>query len=60
MARKELNNTVTSESRKMTAKDFMYAGAFAASWATQRELLEDEGGEFRGEHVDMKKHRWEC
>lgn len=30
MARKELNNTVTSESRKMTAKDFMYAGAFAA------------------------------
>ena len=30
MARKELNNVVTNDSQKMTAKDLMYAGAFAA------------------------------
>ena len=30
MARKELNNVVTNDSKKMTAKDLMYAGAFAA------------------------------
>ena len=30
MAKKELNNVVTDDSKKMTAKDLMYAGAFAA------------------------------
>ena len=30
MARKELNNAVTNDSQKMTAKDLMYGGAFAA------------------------------
>ena len=30
MARKELNNAVTTDSQKMTAKDLMYGGAFAA------------------------------
>ena len=37
-----------------------HAGALAASFAAQRELLEAEGVEFRGERVCMKKHRWEC
>ena len=37
-----------------------HAGALAASFAAQRELLEAEGVEFRGERVDIKKHRWEC
>ena len=37
-----------------------HAGALAASFATQRELLETEGVEFRGGRVRMKKHRWEC
>ena len=36
-----------------------HAGALAASFAAQRELLETEGVEFRGERVDIKKHRWE-
>ncbi len=30
MAKKELNNTTNNENKKMTAKDLMYAGAFAA------------------------------
>jgi hypothetical protein len=30
MAKKELNNVVTKENGKLTAKDLMYAGAFAA------------------------------
>ena len=30
MAKKELNNTVNNGSKKMTAKDLMFAGAFAA------------------------------
>ena len=37
-----------------------HAGALAASFATQRELLETEGVEFRGGRVCMKKHRWGC
>mgnify|MGYP000869163081 CR=1 FL=1 len=37
-----------------------HAGALAASFAAQRELLEAEGVEFRGERARMKKHRWEC
>lgn len=37
-----------------------HAGALAASFAAQRELLEAEGVKFRGKRVRMKKHRWEC
>ena len=37
-----------------------HAGALAASFAAQRELLEAEGVEFRGERTRIKKHRWEC
>ena len=37
-----------------------HAGALAASFAAQRELLEAEGVEFIGERARMKKHRWEC
>nr|WP_315046638.1 MGMT family protein [uncultured Campylobacter sp.] len=38
----------------------LYHAALAASFAAQRELLETEGVEFRGERARMKKHRWEC
>ena len=37
-----------------------HEGALVASFAAQRELLEAEGVEFRGERTRMKKHRWEC
>ena len=37
-----------------------HASTLAASFAAQRELLEAEGVEFRGERARMKKHRWEC
>lgn len=37
-----------------------HAGALAASFTTQRELLEAEGVEFIRGRVDMKKCRWEC
>ena len=37
-----------------------HAGALAACFVAQSELLEDEGVEFRAERVDIKKHRWEC
>lgn len=37
-----------------------HAGALTASFAAQRELLEAEGVEFRGERVRMKKRHWGC
>ena len=37
-----------------------HAGRTAPGWREQRELLEDEGVEFKANGcVDMKRHQWE-
>lgn len=37
-----------------------HAGRLVPHWTGQRELLLEEGVLFKGEHVDMKKCRWDC
>lgn len=37
-----------------------HAGRLVPHWKEQRELLLREGVLFKGEHVDMKKCRWDC
>ena len=38
-----------------------HAGRLVPGWAEQRSLLEAEGVTFRdAEHVDLKKHLWDC
>lgn len=38
-----------------------HAGRLAPGWREQRFLLEDEGVRLKDEnHVDLKKHQWEC
>ena len=38
-----------------------HAGRLAPCWPGQRALLEAEGVTFRdAEHVDLKKHLWDC